>query len=70
MSKGCPTSGVKFEFTVILLGKENGVLQQRDLQHTETGAWFQVGYTQLSMLFLPMGSSRYVEKQKQQDKGR
>lgn len=70
VSKGCSTSGVKFEFTVTLPGKENEVLQQRDLKNTKTDAQFKVGDTQPSMPFLPMGSSRYLEKQKQQDKGK
>lgn len=69
VSKGCPTSGVKFEFTFTPLGRENGVLQQRGLKNTKSEAQFQVGYIQLSMPFLPTGSSRYLEKQKQQNKG-
>ena len=68
MSKGCPTSGVKFEFTVPSLGDENGVLQQRDLKNTKTDAPLQVGYTHLSVSFLPTCSSRFAGKQKQQGK--
>lgn len=61
VSKGCPTSNVNFEFTAYSLERKmgfyiTGIIRIQKLMQ------FQVGFTQLSMPFLPMGSSKYLEK--------
>lgn len=61
VSKGCPTYDVNFEFTAYSFERKivfysTGIIRIQKLMQ------FQVGFTQLRMPFLPMGSSRYLEK--------
>lgn len=68
VSKGCPMSGVNFEFTATLIGKENGVLQQRDLKNMKTDVLFQVGHTPPSMPFLQSQVPRKIKEARQRTK--
>lgn len=61
VSKGCPTSDVKFEFTASSLERKMG-FYSREIIRVQKPMQFQVRFTQLSVPFLPMGSSRYLEK--------
>lgn len=68
VSKGCPMSGVNFEFTATFIGKQNGVLQQRDLKNMKTDVLFQVGHTPPSMPFLQSQVPRKIKEARQRTK--
>lgn len=59
--KCCPTSDVNFEFTAYSLGRKMG-FYSTGIIRIQKLMQFQIGFTQLSMTFLPMGSSKYLEK--------
>lgn len=60
-SKGCPTTNVNFEFTASSLEIKMG-FYSTGIIRMQKFMQFQVGFTQFSMSFLPMGSCMYLER--------
>lgn len=67
VSKGCPVSDANFAFTASSLERKTG-FYSTGIIRIQKLIQLHVGFTQLSMPFLPMDSSKYLEKWKQRQR--